>query len=66
MSLSAQLTSTQLRVVIEDRTNADKSAWEVHEQLKDGEVVLDPENSSSVLIMVVHTINIEFEHKFHD
>jgi len=46
MSLSAQLTSTQLKEIIEDEKNTDKSAREVQEQVEDGEEVLDPENTS--------------------
>jgi len=41
----------------------DNGAREVHEQLKNGEEVLDPANTSSVLNMVLNTINNEFEHK---
>jgi len=63
MSLSAQLTSEQLKEIIEDEKNTDKSAREVQQQVEDGEEVLDPDNTSSVLNTVLNTINNEFEHK---
>jgi len=63
MSPSAQLTSEQLKEIIEDEKNTDKSAREVQEQVEDGEEVLDPANTSSVLNMVLSTINNEFEHE---
>jgi len=63
MSLSAQLTSEQLKEIIEDEKNKDKSAREVQKQVEDREEVLDPENTSSVLNTVLNTINNEFEHK---
>jgi hypothetical protein len=63
MSLSAQLTSEQLKEIIEDEKNTDKSAREVQEQVEDGEEVLDPENTSAVLNTVLNTINNEFEHE---
>jgi len=40
----------------------DKSAREVQEQVLDGKEVLDPENTSVVLITVLNTIKNEFEH----
>jgi len=63
MSLSSQLTSEQLKELIEDEKNMDKSAREVQEQVEDGEEVLNPENTSSVLNTVLNTINNEFEHE---
>jgi len=63
MSISAQLTSEQLKEIIEDEKNTDKSAREVQEQLEDGEKVLDPENTSSVMNMVLSTMNNKFEHE---
>jgi len=63
MSLSAQLTSEQLKVIIEDKKNTDKSAREVQEQVEDGEEVLDPEHTSAVLNTVLNTINNNFEHE---
>jgi len=63
MSLSAQLTSQQLKEIIEDLKNTNKSAREVQEQVDDGEEVLDPENTSSVLDMVLNTVNNKFEHE---
>jgi len=63
VSLSAQLTSEQLKEIIEDEKNMDKSAREVQEQVEDGEEILDPENTSLVPNTVLNTINNEFEHK---
>jgi hypothetical protein len=34
--------------------------------VEDGEAVLDPDNTSSVLSTVLNTINNEFEHECHD
>jgi len=66
MSFSAQLTSAQLKEIIEDEKNTDKSAREVQEQVEDGEEVLIPENTSSVLNPVYNTINNEFESECYD
>ena len=63
MSPSAQLTSEQLKEIIEDEKKTDQSAREVQEQVEDGEEVLDPDNTSSVLSTVLNTINNEFEHE---
>jgi len=41
----------------------DIGAWDVQEQVEDGEEVLDPANTSSVLNTVLSTINNEFEHE---
>jgi len=60
---SPQLTSEQLKEIIEDKKNTDKDAREVQEQVEDGEEVLDPANASSVLNTVLSTINNEFEHE---
>jgi len=57
MSLSAQLTSEQLKEIIEDERNTDKSAREVPEQVEDGGEIIDPENTSPVLNTVLNTIN---------
>jgi hypothetical protein len=57
MSSSAQLTSEQLKEIIEDAKKTHNSAWEVQEQVEDGEDVLDPANTSSVLNTVFSTIN---------
>jgi hypothetical protein len=66
MSLSAQLTSEQLKEIIEDEKNTDKGTSEVEEQVEDVEEVLDPENTTSVLNTVLNTINNEFEHECPD
>jgi len=63
MSTSAQLTSEQLKEIIQDEKNTDKGAREVQEQAEDGEEVLDPANTGSVLNTVLNTINNEFEHE---
>jgi len=63
MSLSAQLTSEQLKEIIEDEQNTDTGARKVQEQVEDGEEVLDPPNTSSVLHTVFSTMNNEFEHE---
>jgi len=62
MSPSAQLTSEQLKEIIEDEKKTDQGSREVQEQV-DGDEVLDPENTSSVLSTVLNTINNEFGHK---
>jgi len=62
MSLSTKLTSEQLKEIIEDEKNTERSAREVQEQGEDGEEVLDRENTSSVLNTVLNTIQNEFEH----
>jgi len=41
----------------------DQGAREVQEQVEDGEEVLDPQNTSSVLSTVLNAINNEFEHE---
>jgi len=64
MGSSAQLISEQLNEIIEDEKNTDKGAREVQEQVEDGEEVLDPTNTSSVLQTVLSTINNEFEHQY--
>jgi len=63
MSISAQLTSGQLEEIIEDEKYTDKSGRKVQEQMEDGEEVLDPQDTSSVLNPVLNTIHNEFEHK---
>jgi len=63
MSLSAQLTSEQLKEMIEDEKNTEKSARGVQEQVENGEKVLDAEHTSSVLNTVLNTINNKFEHE---
>src|SRR5882757_3818997 len=63
MSPSAQLTSEQLKEIIEDEKKTDQGSREVKEQVEDGEEVLDSANTSSVLSTVLNTINNEFEHQ---
>jgi len=62
----ADVTSEQLKEIIEDEKNTEKGARDVQEQVEDGEEVLDSANSSSVLNMVLSTINTEFEHECFD
>jgi len=62
MSPSAQLTSEQLKEIIEDEKKTNQGAREVQEKV-DGEQDLDPENMSSVLNTVLNTINNKFEHE---
>jgi len=63
MSPSAQLTSWQLKEIIEDEKNTVKGARDIQEQMQDGGEVLDPANTSSLLNTVLSTINNEFEHE---
>jgi hypothetical protein len=57
MTLSAQLTSKQLKEIIENEKNTGQIAREFQEQVEDGEEVLDRGNSSSVLNMALNAIN---------
>ena len=59
---AAQLTSEQLNKIIEDEKRTYQGSREVQDQV-DGKEVLDPHNTSSVLSMVLITINNEFEHE---
>jgi len=61
MSPSAQLTSEQLKEIIEDENTTDKGAREVQKQVENGEEVLNPANTSSVFKTVLNTINSELE-----
>jgi len=62
MRPSAQLTSEQLKDIIQDKKKTDQGATEAQEQV-DGEDVLDLADTSSVLNTVLNTINNEFEHE---
>jgi hypothetical protein len=66
MSPSSQLTSKQLKEIIEDEKKTDQGTTEVQEQVEDGEEVLDPDDPHSLLSTVLNTINKEFEHGWHD
>ena len=46
MSPSAQLTTEQLKEIIEDEKKTDQGSAEVQEQVDDGEEDLDPDNTS--------------------
>jgi len=63
MSPSPQLTWKQLKEIIEDEMKTDQGSRAVQEQVEDGEVVLNPDNTSSVLSTVLNTITNEFEHE---
>jgi hypothetical protein len=63
MSTSAQLTSSQLKEIIKDEIQTEQVAREVQEQVVDGEEVLDPDNTHSVLSTVLNRINNKFEHE---
>jgi hypothetical protein len=63
MSPSAQLTSEQLKEIIDDEMMTDQGSRQVQEQVEDGKAVLDPDNTSSVLSTVLNTINNECEHE---
>jgi len=49
--------------MIEDEKETNQSAREVQEQVKDGEEILDPPKTSSVLNTVLSTMNYELEHE---
>jgi hypothetical protein len=61
MSPSAQLTSEQLKEIIEDKKKIDQSTRDVQEHVEDREEVLDPDYTSSVLNTVLNTSNNKFE-----
>jgi len=63
MSPSAQLTSWQLKVIIEDEKKTENISSEVQAYVENSEEVLDPANTRSVLNVVLSTINNEFEHE---
>jgi len=63
MSPSAQLTSEQLKEIIDDEMKTDQGAREVQEQVEDGEEDLNPENTRLVRNTVLNTINNAFEHQ---
>jgi len=62
MSPYAQLTSEQLKEIIEDEKKTNTGAREVQEQV-DGKEAFDPDNTCSVLNTVPNTINNKFEHE---
>jgi len=62
VSPSEQLTLERLKEIIVDQKTSRKDAREVEEQV-DGEEVLDPDNSISLLSTVLITITNEFEHE---
>ena len=59
----AQLTSEQLKEIIEDEMKTNQGARLVQEQVEDGQEVLDPDITRSVLNTVLNTLNNEFEHE---
>jgi len=62
MSPSAQHSLEQPKEIIENKKKTVQGATKVQEQV-DGEEVLHPDDSSSVLITVLNTNNDEFEHE---
>jgi hypothetical protein len=48
---------------MEDKKMTDQGSREVQEQVHDGEEVLDPDNTHSILSTVLNTIHNEFEHE---
>jgi len=66
MSPSAHLSSEQLKEIIEDKKKTGQQSRDVQEQMEDGEEVLEPDNSISVLSTVLNTINNQFEHEYLD
>jgi hypothetical protein len=66
MSPSAQLTSEQLKEIIEDKKNPGNGARVVQEQVENGNEVLDSADTSLVLSMALSTIHDEFEHECPD
>jgi hypothetical protein len=63
MSPSAQLTAEQLQEIIEDEKKTHQGSGEVMEQVEDGEVVLDPDDTSLAWSTGLNTINDECEHE---
>ena len=63
MSPSAQLTSEQLKVILEDENITDKGAREVQQQVEESDEVFHAANFSSVWNTVLSTINNKFDHE---
>jgi len=62
MSPTVQITSEQLKVIIEDEMKTNQGSRAVEKQL-DGEEVRNPDNTGSVLSTVLNTTNNKFEHE---
>ena len=62
MSPSVQLTSEELKEIIEDEKRTDQGAQEIQEQVG-GKEVLDSDITGSLLSTVLYTISNEFEHE---
>jgi len=62
MSVSAQLTSEQLKEISDDEMNTDKETRVVKKQLVDDKEVVAPENTNSVLNRVPNTFSNTFQH----
>jgi hypothetical protein len=60
MSPSAQLTSEQPKEIIEAQNKTGQGSREVQEQVH-GEAALHPDNTSSVMRGIFHTINNAFD-----
>jgi len=63
MSPSAQLTSEQLKEIVEDKMNTHTGARKVHKQVEDAEEVLNPDTSSSVTNSVLNVTNDKLVHE---
>jgi len=63
MSPSAMHTLGQLKEIIENEKKTNNGAREDNEQMQDGEELLSPDNSSSLLNTVLNTVNNKFEHE---
>jgi len=61
MSPSPKRQLAQLKENIEDKNITNKGAREVQDQMVNGDEVLNPDNTSSVLITVVNAVNNHFE-----
>jgi len=66
MSPPAELTSVQLKGIMEGRMDTKQSAREVQKQVENGKEVLNPENTSLVLNTFRNTIDNRFEHNWLD
>jgi len=63
MSPSAPLTLEQLKEIIKNEMKRGKGAREDQEQVEDGEEVLNPDNSSTVMKTIRNISNNKHEHQ---
>jgi hypothetical protein len=66
MSPCSHHTSGRLQEINDDEKKTNQGAREVQEQVENGEQVVDPDNSISVLSTVLNTINNECDHQCRD